>query len=327
VSAPYPWLEASWQRLLATRSRPAQALLLAGPCGVGKGALALAWAQALLCEAPLTDGAACGRCPACHWFDTGGHPDFRLITLQEKTGKEGETRMATAIEVDQAREAVDFVQLSTYRAGFRVVLVNPADSLNLAAANALLKVLEEPPLNTVFVLVSDQPRRLLPTIRSRCTRLDIGLPPADGAAQWLAEQGVDDAMNLLALSGGTPLDAQRWAGSGELDERRSVLEGLARPDQLDPVNLGERWKAVSPQTWHNVAYKWLGDLLAVKLQGSVQFNRDFSEVLARLGNKADLAKLLALAKTQANEGRTLAHPLNRTLQLQAWLIQYRHLFD
>jgi DNA polymerase III subunit delta' len=327
MSAPYPWLDAAWQRLLATRAHPAQALLLAGPRGVGKGALALAWAQALLCEAPLADGAACGHCPACHWFDTGGHPDFRLVTLQEKTGKEGETRMATAIEVDQAREAVDYVQLSTYRAGFRVVLVNPADSLNLASANALLKVLEEPPLNTVFVLVSDQPRRLLPTIRSRCTRLDIGLPPVDQAARWLAEQGVDDAVNLLALSGGTPLDAQRWADSGELDERHSVLEGLARPDQLDPVTLGDRWKAVSPQTWHNVAYKWLEDLLAVRLQGRVQFNRDFAEVLARLGEKVDLAKLLALAKTQANEGRTLAHPLNRTLQLEAWLIQYRHLFD
>jgi len=327
VSAPYPWLEATWQRLLTTRARPAQALLLAGPRGTGKGALALAWAQALLCEVPQSDGAACGQCPACHWFDTGGHPDFRLVTLQEKTGKEGEIRMATAIEVDQAREAVDYVQLSTYRAGFRVVLVDPADSLNLAAANALLKVLEEPPLNTVFVLVSDQPRRLLPTIRSRCTRLDVGLPPVDTAAAWLAEQGVDDAMTLLALSGGTPLDAQRWADGSELDERHSVLEGLARPEQLDPVTLGDRWKTVSPQTWHNVAYKWLGDLLAVKLQGSVRFNRDFAEVLARLGATADLAKLLTLARMQANEGRTLTHPLNRSLQLQAWLIQYRHVFD
>ena len=327
MNAPYPWLDTSWQRLLATRVRPAQALLLAGPRGVGKGALALAWAQALLCEAPLADGEACGSCPACHWFEAGTHPDFRLVSLQEKTVKDGETRMATAIEVDQAREAVDFVQLSTYRAGYRVVLVNPADTLNLASANALLKVLEEPPLNTVFVLVSDQPRRLLPTIRSRCTRLDIGLPPVDVAAQWLAGQGVDDALNLLALSGGTPLDAQRWADSAELNERRNVLDGLARPEQLDPVTLGERWKTVSPQTWHNVAYKWLGDLLAVKLQGRVRFNRDFSEVLAQLGKQADLAKLLALAKTQANEGRILTHPLNRTLQMQAWLIQYRHVFD
>jgi DNA polymerase-3 subunit delta' len=138
---------------------------------------------------------------------------------------------------------------------------------------------------------------------------------------------VDDAINLLALSGGTPLDALRWADSSELDERRSVLEGLARPDQLDPVTQGERWKTLTPQTWHSVAYKWLGDLLAVRLQGSVQFNRDFSEVLARLGKTADLAKLLALARMQASEGRTLTHPLNRSLQLQAWLIQYRHVFD
>ena len=327
MSAPYPWLEDGWQRLLATRARPAQALLLAGPRGVGKAELAMAWAQALLCEAPQPDGAACGHCPACHWFATGAHPDFMRVTLQEKTGKEGETRMATAVEVDQAREAVDFVQFSTYRAGFRVVLVDPADSLNLAAANALLKVLEEPPLNTVFVLVSDQPRRLLPTIRSRCTRLDIGLPPAVLATQWLAGQGVDDAVTLLALSGGTPLGAKRWAEGDELDERRGVLEGLAHPDRLDPVTLGERWKSVNPQTWHNVAYKWLGDLLAVKMQGSVQFNRDFAEVLARLGQKADLSKLLALAKAQANEGRILAHPLNRALQLEAWLVQYRHVFD
>jgi len=106
-----------------------------------------------------------------------------------------------------------------------------------------------------------------------------------------------------------------------------VLEGLARPDQLDPVTLGERWKAVSPQTWHKVVYKWLDDLLAVKLQGEVRFNRDFSDVLGRLGKRADLAGLLALAKMQAAEGRTLAHPLNRSLQLQAWLIQYRHVFD
>ncbi len=327
MSVPYPWLDTVWTRLLATRARPAQALMLAGPRGVGKGELAQAWAQALLCEAPRGDGAACGACAACHWFATGAHPDFLRVSLQEKTTKEGETRMATAIEVEQAREAVDFVRLSTYRAGYRVVLVDPADSLNLAAANALLKVLEEPPLNTVFVLVSDQPRRLLPTIRSRCTRIDIGLPPAEAAAAWLSGQGLDDAADLLALSGGTPLDALRWTEAGDLDERRAVLEGLARPEQLDPVTLGERWKGLAPRLWHAVAYKWLADLLAVRLQGGVRFNRDFADVLSRLGGKADLAGLLRLAKRQADEGRVLEHPLNRALQMQAWLVQYRHLFD
>lgn len=326
MNAPYPWLDTIWRRLLATRAHPAQALLLAGPRGVGKGELARVWAQALLCEAPCADGAACGTCAACHWSETGAHPDYLRVTLQEKTTREGETRMATAIEVDQAREAVDFVQLSTYRAGYRVVLVDPADSLNLAAANALLKVLEEPPLNTVFVLVSDQPRRLLPTIRSRCTRIDIGLPPVDEAVAWLSGRGLDEAAALLALSG-SPLDALRWNESGDLEERRNVLDSLARPGDLDPVSLGDRWKALAPRLWHAVAYKWLADLLAVRLDGKVRFNRDFAEVLGKLGSKADLAKLLALARRQAEEGRVLEHPLNRALQMQAWLVQYRHLFD
>lgn len=327
MSAPYPWLEPAWRRLLATRARPAQALLLAGPRGVGKGALAQAWAQALLCETPLPDGAACDSCAACHWLATGAHPDFRLVTLQEKTGKEGEARMAVAIEVEQARDVVEYVQLSTYRAGFRVVLVNPADNLNLAAANALLKVLEEPPLKTVFVLVSDQPRRLLPTIRSRCTRLDIGLPATEIAMQWLDGQQLEDAGTLLALSGGAPLDALNWADGDALEQRRSVLEGLARPGEIDPATQVERWKAIGIQTWHTVVYKWLGDLLAVKLKGSVQYNRDFADVLAQLGARADLSRLLALGKSHAAAGRTLTHPLNRPLQQQAWLIEYRHLFD
>lgn len=327
MSAPYPWLETAWARLRATRARPAQALLLAGPRGTGKGDLARAWAQALLCETPRDDGAGCGACAACHWFEAGTHPDFLVLSLAEKTNREGEVRKATAIEVDQAREAVDFIRLSTYRAGYRVVLIDPADSLNSAAANALLKVLEEPPLHTVFVLVSDQPRRLLPTVRSRCTRLDLGLPPVEATVAWLAAQGVDDPPGLLALSGGTPLDALRMAGTDDLNERRDVLEGLANPEALDPVALGERWKNLAPRLWHGVAYKWLADLLAVRLRGGVRFHRDFSDALSRLGARVDLAGLLSLARSQADEGRVLEHPLNRALQMQAWLARYRHLFD
>lgn len=327
MSAPYPWLETTWQHLRATRARPAQALLLTGPRGVGKGALAQAWAQALLCEAPSVEGEACGTCPACHWFEAGTHPDYLHLTLQEKTTRDGETRLATAIEVDQARAAVEFVQLSTYRAGTRVVRVDPADALNLAAANALLKVLEEPPLNTVFLLVSDQPRRLLPTIRSRCSRLDVGLPTIEAASAWLAGHSLGSkADTLLALSG-APLDALRWNESGEWETRRELLDQLAQPGELDPVGLGERWKALTPRLWHGVAYKWLADLLSVRLRGQARFNLDFAPALHTLGSQADLAKLLALARGQAEEGRVLEHPLNRALQMQAWLVRYRHLFD
>ncbi len=327
MSAPYPWLALPWRRLLENKSHPAQALLISGPSGVGKGALARAWAQALLCETPLTDGDACGVCGACHWFSAGTHPDYRVLTLQEKENKEGERKLATAIDVEQARETIDYVQLSTYRAGRRVVLIEPADTLNLAAANALLKVLEEPPLNTCFLLVSDQPRRLLPTIRSRCMRLEVGLPPHHEALLWLRDQQMEDAEEMLALAGGAPLLGVNWQESGELALRSDVLQSLSQPRSLDPVAQADAWKTLSPRVWHIFTYKWLCDVLAARLLCTARFNPDFSEALLKLGKHADLAGLLTLSRMHAEQGRYVMHPLNRQLQLEAWLIQYQHIFE
>ena len=326
MSAPYPWLVGAWRHLLENKTQPAQALLISGPAGVGKRALARAWAQALLCESPLANGEACDVCGACHWVHAGTHPDYRELTLQEKENKDGERKLATAIDVEQARDTIDYVQLSTYRAGRRVVLIEPADTLNLAAANALLKVLEEPPLNTCFLLISDQPRRLLPTIRSRCIRLDVGLPPQSEALAWLLDQQTEDAAEMLALSGGAPLVVSNWQENGEWTLRNEVLQGLSRPSKLDPVAQADNWKNMSPRAWHIFAYKWLCDMLATRLSCKARFNPDFSEALRKLGKQADLAHLLGLVKLHSEQGRYVLHPLNRQLQLEAWLIQYQHIF-
>ena len=326
MSAPYPWLADAWRYLLQQKARPAQALLISGPGGVGKSALARTWSQVLLCESPLTDGDACGVCGACHWFITGTHPDYRVLTLQEKETKDGEAKLATAIDVDQARDTIDFVQLSTYRAGRRVVVIEPADSLNVAAANALLKVLEEPPPHTCFLLITDHPRRLLPTLRSRCVRLEIGLPPYEQALLWLGEQGLDDAPERLALAGGGPLNALNWQENGELAMRDEVLEGLSHPRSLNPVAKAEAWKALSPLAWYIFAYKWLCDLIAARLKCQARFNPDYQKVLHTLASDVDLGKLLALSQLHGEQGRYVMHPLNRQLQLEAWLIQYQHIF-
>lgn len=326
MSAPYPWLADAWRYLLQQKARPAQALLISGPAGVGKSALARTWAQVLLCESPLADGGACGVCGACHWFVAGTHPDYRVLSLQEKEAKDGESKLATAIDVDQARDTIDFVQLSTYRAGWRVVVIEPADSLNIAAANALLKVLEEPPPNTCFLLITNHPRRLLPTLRSRCVRLEIGLPPNEQALLWLNGQSLDDAPARLALAGGAPLTALNWQENGELAMRDAVLEGLSHPRSLNAVAQAEAWKTLSPLAWYIFAYKWLCDLMAARLQCLVRFNPDYQEVLRTLASDVDLGKLLALSQLHGEQGRYVLHPLNRQLQLEAWLIQYQHIF-
>ncbi len=328
MSAPYPWLAGVWQRLLASRARPAQALLIAGPTGVGKLALAHAWARALLCETPQPDGDACGTCQACHWFDAGTHPDFRVLGLQEKENKDGERVLANEIDVEQARATVAFVQVSTYRAGRRVVLVDAATALNLAAANALLKVLEEPPLNTTFVLVGGQARRLLPTIRSRCVRLDIGLPSRAAALEWLHGQGVAEAETLLTLAGGAPLAVASWQHGDALQQRRSLLDALAQPQRLDPAACALACKGVPAPVWHTLTYTWLGDVLAaaLKLERAARFNPDFGAALQAIGRRVDVARLLVLCKTHAEQGRHVLHPLNRQLQMETWLAEYRRIF-
>ena len=326
MPAPYPWLSQTWTRLQDMRRYPPHAVLLAGPRGVGKLELAKGWAQSLLCESPRPDGDACGECEGCHWFAAGTHPDFMHLTLEEKETKDGEVRLATEISVEQARQAVGFVQLSTYRAGYRLVLIEPAETLNTASANALLKVLEEPPINTLFILVSHQFRQLLPTILSRCHKLEVGLPDKGGLAGWLKENGLDE--QALAWVSGAPLAALAAREEGELEIRDEVLSALIDVKNLDGVALAEAWnKQVPARTWQKLGYKWLLDLLACRLGGKAGFNPDHAAVLGRLAGRVNVANLLDFIRRESKAGRWVDHPLNRQMAMEAWLIEYGRIFE
>lgn len=323
---PYPWQSQIWGRLLEMRARIPHSILLAGPSGIGKLALANAWSKSLLCESTRSDGDACNACEACHWFDTGTHPDFMQLTLLEKENKEGEVKQATEISVEQARKAVDFVQLSTYRAGRRIVLIQPAEALNNASANALLKVLEEPPINTVFILLSHQSRQLLPTILSRCHKLEIGLPDKQDMQAWLAQNKLDE--QALAWTGGAPLAALGARESGDLDTRQALADTLASPQSMDSVVLAESWnKKIPAQVWHQVSYKWLLDLLACSLGASAKFNPDDAKPLQVLAKRVKLAALLDFIRQESLAGRWVDHPLNRQAQMEAWFVAYSGIFE
>ena len=321
MSAPYPWLEPSWRQLASSwQGRPPGALLIAGPRGVGKLALARAWAQSLLCGSQP----ACGQCASCRWFAEGAHPDFLHLTLEERENQAGEVRLAQEIDVAQARRVVDFVRLSAHQGGWRVVLVHPADALNRAASNALLKVLEEGPINTVFVLVSDAAHRLLATLRSRCRRLDIGLPPRQSALDWLVERGAREAP--LAWVGGAPLRALECEEQGLSAQRREVLAQLAKPSAMEPTAQAEAWAALGNESWFELIYRWLVDLLGCHLGIVPTRNPDFAEALGQLGLRVERGALLELLAATAAEGWVLRHPLNATAKREAWLMRYRQLF-
>lgn len=337
----HPWNHAHFAQLAGLRARLPHALLLHGPRGVGKFALAQALAQGLLCEAPHADGRACGQCDACNWFVQGNHPDFRLLQpLLPEEAEEGDNegadkdgasaggkpgkRTLPIIKVDRVREVTAFVQLSTHRGGWRIALIHPAETMNGEAANALLKTLEEPPPGVLLILVSHQIGRLLPTVVSRCRKVHIGLPDARAALAWLRTQDVDDAEALLAEAGGAPLAALDFAEPERGAQREAFLDALTQGARLDVCDLAQRYQAQLADAWGWLS-RWVHDLIAQRLAGTPRYFAARATQTAALGQRADLTRLLELQRELAQAGRWLRHPLNATLLLESWLIRYSQL--
>ncbi len=164
-----PWLKDIWQRLWLQHQsgKLPHAILLIGAPNIGKTAFATQFATALLCTQPYASGEPCGVCQDCRLSASEVHPNIFKV-LPEKAGQ--------AIKVDQVREANEFVQQSSFKGKTRVVIVNPANALNVNAANALLKTLEEPPEDALLLLVCDQLSALPATIRSRCQQWVFRVP-------------------------------------------------------------------------------------------------------------------------------------------------------
>jgi DNA polymerase III subunit delta' len=248
----YPWLDLTWASVLKLRAKLPHALLIHGPAGVGKLAMAKALAQLMLCDSASTGAAACGRCEGCRWFAAGSHPDMRWVQpestriddsdadVDEPRGRAKAARPSTEIRVDEVRELRAFLNIGSHRGGRRIALVHPAESMNVHAANSLLKNLEEPPSGAMFILVSHRPARLLPTIRSRCVSIPVALPERKAAQNWLEAQGVAGAGSWLAFAGGAPLRALDYSAPESADEILRLLNAAAAGDAAALGAVSER---------------------------------------------------------------------------------------
>ncbi|CAD5107799.1 DNA polymerase III subunit delta' [Zestomonas carbonaria] len=320
----YPWQESLWQQL-TRRERHAHAYLLHGPAGIGKRALAERLLARLLCRSP-ENLEACGHCKACQLLAAGTHPDVFVLEPEEAD---------KAIKVDQVRDLVAFVAQTAQLGGRKLVLVEPVEAMNLNASNALLKSLEEPSGDTVLLLVSHQPSRLLPTVKSRCVQMACPLPDEATGLAWLAQalpdSGEEERRELLALAAGSPLTALRLQEQGVREQRALVVEGVKKllKQQQAPSQLAESWNAVSLLLLFDWFCDWAQLILRYQLTRDEEGlgATDMRKVVQYLADKSAQAKVLALQDWLLEQRQKVLSKanLNRVLLLEALLVQWASL--
>jgi DNA polymerase-3 subunit delta' len=331
ATVPLAWQHAMLTELLAQRARWPHATLITGRRGIGKRALANTLARALLCETPRVTGLPCGECPGCRYAMAGQHPDLRIVEPIDIA--DDVVKPVEWIVVDKVRALTGWAQLTSHRGGAKVGIVDPAERMNAAAANALLKTLEEPPAGTFLLLVSHQPGRLPATIRSRCQVVAAPQPTVAEGAAWLAAQGVRDANRVLAQAGGAPLAAIGLADDGYQTERSVWMKALAAPRDLSVTALGLRIDSGPRESRKErlaAAIDWLGDwctdLARVRAGGKPMRNPDYGAQLATLAPSVAGVPLFRYHRSLLDQRALLAHPLQPRLVAEALLIDYRALF-
>ncbi|MCB1886956.1 MAG: DNA polymerase III subunit delta' [Rhodocyclaceae bacterium] len=334
------WLDKPWGDLTARLERLPHGILLSGPVGVGKRLLAEALAARLLCTDAKDGAPACGSCTGCRLRLAGTHPDLHVVVpeadMPEETAPARKSgKPSTQILIEQIRALQSSLELTAHMGGRRVVVIDPADAMNPFTANALLKLLEEPPRATHLLLVTSAPRRLLPTLRSRCQAWAIPQPEADAAGAWLAEAGGAGATRLSQLLGGSPLEAARLAGQGvgEALQRFEREVGAIGPNS-DVIALAGSWEGwtkardglaagIDMPRLSDWMLRWSWDLVASKCGVGVRYFDGQRQMMARLVERVPLAQLFDCYNQISQVRRSASHPLNMRLALEDMLLRYQ----
>ncbi len=312
-AAPYPWQAVPWQALVKSldEGRFGHGVLLCGPVGVGKRTFAEALAQRLLCESQ----SGCGECPPCHWYAAGNHPDWHVLQPEEDK---------TTIPVDGVRALTAQLALSSLAGGRKVALIEPADAMTVAAANSLLKTLEEPPGSTALLLLASRPSRLPATILSRCQVHAIAPPPAADAAAWLRDHGDENWPGLLHLAGGAPLAALALAEAGFGTELKALPRDVAGllAGSADPAAVAARWQKLGPETALAWLERFVGDAIRWRfgLGDGDPAHRFVSKGLPPPLNEITLNRMFEYLDAVQTARRQLDGPVTAALVIETLLI-------
>ena len=305
----YPWHDAPWATLTGDLSRLSHALLLHGKSGLGKNAFALRLARFLLCLDRRAEGSACGCCRSCSLFRVGNHPDLLCV---------GPLEDSKQIVVDQIRAVIEFLSFKAHTSRSKIVIVSPAEAMNMNAANSLLKALEEPPAGSLFILVAAHLARVSVTIRSRCTQVSFGSPPLPQALAWLQAQSikVSDPEALLAQVGGAPLAAAVLADAdiGSTQAKLQADLGALARAKADPVACAESWKSLGAELCLDCLQHYVS--ASIRRQAATSPETDGKLLFIPIIDLFNFLDMVSMARRQLGTGA------DETLMLEQLLIRW-----
>lgn len=329
VAEVYPWQKRQWRTLTRQRGagRLPHALLLHGRQGLGKADFARALAHACLCAGVDGEGIACGQCRGCRLFLAGNHPDVQF--LRPPAG-------GKFILVDAVRATIARLGATSQYPGPKVLVMDDAQRMNAASANAFLKTLEEPPGDSLLILVSARPDGLPATIRSRCQQVHFGAAAPVDSMPWLEARlaGLTEPANatgaedLLGIAGGAPLAALALARSGALGWRRQAFGEFRdlRLGRSDPLQVAERWSKCDLDELLHWVLSWSRDMIRCHGCDSAPYldNPDLAHALRELARSSSLIGLYAhLDRSLAARRGLAAANLNPQLLCEDLLITWR----
>jgi DNA polymerase-3 subunit delta' len=316
-----PWLKDNidqWLQLLLTNQLP-HAVLLSAAKGIGKSELSKSMAHIALCER-ISDGGVCGSCNACHLLKVNNHPDLTIVSAEK-----------AVIKVEQIRELTKNITLSSTRNQHKVIIIENAEQMNKAAANALLKTLEEPPENVVIILTTCEMGRLLATIKSRCIKINIRTPTFDTSFQWLSNQtnySREELSLALALTNGSPFIAKIMLQENTLHSVKEMLSelNLLKQNNVTLLDVSKRWSSNNLDI--NFPYLAAYFLTLLKSNISMQVHESVSDLINLIDfNQDDInQKLLKLISRIFEFEKYSQTPLKKELLIEELLIHWQREF-
>ncbi|NOX08818.1 MAG: DNA polymerase III subunit delta' [Gammaproteobacteria bacterium] len=320
------WWQDNYQRLIEAyqQKRLPHALLLHGSAGLAKQGFARMLAYRLLCKEPLADGSACGACPSCLLYLAGNHPDYFEIGVAEDKKD---------IAIDQIRNLCKGLMLTGHAGGNKVVMIAPAERMNVHTANSLLKILEEPPSNTILLLVAEAPGQLLPTIRSRCQHILFRVPDQKLVQTWLQQQpDIDvqrsDLNSVIDLADGVPFKAMILAQQHDdivAEHKNCIKDWVAMAQgKKSPLVIALQWSKDDTLRSVQWMFEWVMDMLRLKADTNAQLSHAVIErkTLVAIAAKFNMQDLFDLHQRINRVIVLSVTPVNKQLLLEELLLYW-----